>query len=443
MFFYNNLFLNIYFLIILALGYNSFKKLRGGSDFFIANKEAGVFQVTGSLLASILGSSAILGNVASSYSIGWAGIWLLFCAAFGLFLLLPLVKIFEKFKGYTLPELLGSFYGKEVKILSSLIIAIAWIGIVAAQIMGAAQIMSVISSFTYFQNVLISGALIIVYTILGGQLSIIKTDCFQLIFILVGVFSCFFFLPDFETSYNPPKLINQSFGYLDLIVLILTYSTTFLVGPDIYSRVFCAKNSIVAKKSIIYTILVLLPLSFILTKIGIFAAGTYPNLSLGTSPLLHVAANTLPKSINLLLYFGLLSAIISSADTCLLTSSTVIAGIFIKNLNSKKSINYTRIFIAILGIFSILVALKFKFILTSLLLALAVYSGAIIIPCLAGMMGYYNFKKNYVILAILSGGIIAFLGKVFGGNNANYILILAFIVNGGILFFSPDKKRIK
>lgn len=433
-----NLFLNLYFLGILAIGYNSFKKIKDSSHFFVANKEANVFQVTGSLLATILGSSAVLGSVSFAYNSGWAGIWLLLCGALGLLALLPLVKKFEKFKGYNLPELLGSFYGEEVRILSSFIISIAWIGIVAAQIMGAAQIIGIFTSISYSNAVIISGVIFIIYTILGGQFSIIKTDCIQLLFILLGIIACFLFISNLDLTYNAPNVFNEKFGYTDLFVLVLTYSSTFFVGPDIYSRIFCAKDSSVAKKSIIVSIIILIPLAFILAKIGIYAAGTFPNLASGQSPLLHVAANTLPKSVSLLLYFGLLSAVISSADTSLLTASSIFTEIFTKNLKNIKSIKVTRVFIGVFGLFSILVALKLKFILSSLLLALSVYSGALIIPCFAGIIGY-RFKKSYVLSAIIMGGATALFGKIYGGSNSNYILILAFCINA-IILTSGQKK---
>lgn len=433
-----NLFLNLYFLGILAIGYNSFKKIKDSSHFFVANKEANVFQVTGSLLATILGSSAVLGSVSFAYNSGWAGIWLLLCGALGLLALLPLIKKFEKFKGYNLPELLGSFYGEEVRILSSFIISIAWIGIVAAQIMGAAQIIGIFTSISYSNAVIISGVIFIIYTILGGQFSIIKTDCIQLLFILLGIIACFLFISNLDITYNAPNVFNEKFGYTDLFVLVLTYSSTFFVGPDIYSRIFCAKDSSVVKKSIIVSIIILIPLAFILAKIGIYAAGTFPNLASGQSPLLHVAANTLPKSVSLLLYFGLLSAVISSADTSLLTASSIFTEIFTKSLKNIKSIKLTRVFIGVFGLFSILVALKLKFILSSLLLALSVYSGALIIPCFAGILGY-RFKKFYVLSAIIMGGAIALFGKIYGGANSNHILILAFCINAIILTIGRKK----
>jgi SSS family solute:Na+ symporter len=103
-----------------------------------------------------------------------------------------------------------------------------------------------------------------------------------------------------------------------------------------------------------------------------------------------------------------------------------------------KSIKVTRIFISVFGIFSILVALKLKFILSSLLLALSVYSGSLIIPCFMGILGY-NFKKNYVLAAIVLGGGIALLGKIYGGSNSNYILIFAFVINALTLLLGRKK----
>ena len=90
--------LNLYLIGTLAIGYNSVKKIKSSSEFFIANKEAGVFQTAGSLLATVLGSSAILGSVASAYSTGWAGAWFMLCASIGLTILLPLIKYFKGFK---------------------------------------------------------------------------------------------------------------------------------------------------------------------------------------------------------------------------------------------------------------------------------------------------------------------------------------------------------
>jgi len=437
-----NMILNLYIVGILMVGLYSYRKIRGVDDFFIAGRKAGTLELTGSLLATILGSSAILGSVNFAFGNGWAGAWFMLCAALGLTVLYPLVGHLKKFKGYNLPGLMETFYGREVKILASIIIPIAWTGIVASQIMGASKIIGVYTDLSYTHGIWLSGLVFIIYTALGGQLSIIKTDFLQFLFILLGVVACFFYTSThFEITSSSP-IINEGFGYGDLIIMILTYSTTFFVGPDIYSRIFCARDERTAKKSILLSISVLLPLAFILAAIGVYAANIFPDLNIGEkSALMYLATDVLPTPLAVVLYFGLLSAVISSADTTLLTAASTFTQVFTGDLKEKKAITVTRVFILLFGLLSILIAIKLQFILASFFLALSVYSGAFIIPCLAGIFGY-RASKSYVIAAILTGGGTALYGKLLGGGSANYYIILAFTLNALILSIPLIKKKI-
>lgn len=425
----------IYFLIVIIIGIISFKKIKNTKDFFVAGKEAGVLQISGSLLASILGSSAIIGSVDFAYVSGWAGSSLMLCASFGLGILYFFIKYIKNFKGYNLPSMLGSFYGEEVQKISSIIISIAWLGIIASQIIGASKIITIFSSFNYIEGVWISGIVFIFYTILGGQLSIIKTDFIQFIFIIFGIILTFLYIFSEPISKDVLPFINKNFTYMDLIVMILTYSTTYLVGPDIYSRLFCAKDEKTMKYSIIITILVLIPLAFIFAKIGIYGSEIFSNSSVEKeSVLLMIADKKLPKVIAFSLYFGLLSAVISSADTTLLTASSLATQFFIKNLKSQKSIFITRILTVIFGLIAILIAIRMKYILSTLLMALAIYSGAFIIPTIVGVLGF-RIKKRAVITSIVIGGITALIGKLYNGDIGNFISIMAFFINGLILYF--------
>ncbi len=436
----NELILFFYFFIVIIIGILSFKKVKNNSDFFVAGKKAGVLQVSGSLLASILGSSAIIGSVDFAYISGWAGSSLMLCAALGLILLYPLTNYIKNFKGYNLPNMLGNFYGEEVQKISSLLIPVAWLGVIASQIMGAAKIITILSSFTYTQGVCISGAVFIFYTILGGQLSIIKTDFVQLIFILLGIILTFSYIAPEPISETVPQFINENFTYLDLFIMILTYSTTYLVGPDIYSRLFCSKNEKVMKNSIIVSVCFLIPLAYIFARIGIYGSQIFESSQVGKeSVLLMIADKKLPHFISFSLYFGLLSAVISSADTTLLTASSLAAQVFLEDLKSKKAIFITRILTIILGIAAVIISLKMKYILSTLLLALAVYSGAFIIPVLVGIFGFRT-RKEVVISAIILGGITALIGKLYGGDIGNFLAAGAFLINGGTLYLGNKLK---
>src|SRR5659263_23021 len=139
----------VYFIVVIAVGVYSFFKIKTPADYYISGKRAGLIPVSGSLLATILGGSAILGTIELSQSIGWAALWFLCSAAFGLFLLVPISKYVNRFGHFTLPELLGTFYGKKAEIISSIIIPIAWIGIIAAQIIAAAKILGGLGFVSY------------------------------------------------------------------------------------------------------------------------------------------------------------------------------------------------------------------------------------------------------------------------------------------------------
>lgn len=435
------LILFLYFFIVIVIGIFSFKKVKDNNDFFVAGKKAGVFQVSGSLLASILGSSAIIGSVDFAYASGWAGSSLMLCAALGLTGLYPLTKYIKNFKGYNLPNMLGNFYGEEVQKISSFIIPAAWLGIIASQIMGAAKIITILSSLTYVQGVWISGIVFIFYTILGGQLSIIKTDFVQLLFILFGIFLTFIYIFPEPMPEKVLPFINNKFNFSDLFVMILAYSTTYLVGPDIYSRLFCAKDEKTMKHSIIISICVLIPLAFIFARIGIYGSQIFESSEIGKeSVLLMIAREKLPAFTKFSLYFGLLSAVISSADTTLLTASSLFAQVFLKDLKNKKAVFTARILTVVFGLLAILISLKMKYILSTLLLALAVYSGAFIIPTLAGIFGF-KCRKEVVITAVILGGITALIGKILGGDVGNVVSISAFLINGGILYIGNKIKK--
>ena len=435
----------LYFIFMLIIGGRAYKQIKNHKDFFIAGKRGSVLEITGSLLATILGSSTIIGSVDFAYDVGWAGAWLLLAAILGLILLYPFLEYLEKFQNYNLSELLGNIYGKEVKLLASFIIPIAWLGIIASQIIGAAKIVMILSSLEYIEAVIISGGIFIIYTFLGGQLSIIKTDFIQLGFIIFGIGLTYLYINSGVNDMESLGLINEKFNFLDVLVLILTYSTTFLVGPDIYSRLFCAKDIKVMKTSLIMTIIILIPLAFILSWLGIYGKTVFTQTEFGLkSILLLIAENKLPKEIQIFLYFGLLSAVISSADTTLLTASSLLTQCFLKDLKNKKAIKLTRFMIIFLGVMAICISLYLKNILSGLLLATAIYSGAFIIPTIFGVLGYKGESK-LVVLGIISGGILAFIGKVISGDNGNYIIIMSFILNIIMLLLGRlflNKKRV-
>ena len=434
----------IYFTGVLLVGVFSWFKIKTPSDYFVAGKKAGLIPVSGSLLATILGGSAILGTIELSQKIGWAAFWFLFSAALGLLALVPLTKYVKRFGNYTLPELLGHFYGKKAEIIASAIIPIAWLGIVAAQIIAAAKILNGLGFISYPNAALMAGGIFILYTLAGGQVSILKTDTIQSILIIAGLIALSLF-----SAYHPQqsnisplrlnKLFNTAFSPVDLLILLLTYSVTFVVGPDIYSRVFCARDEKTATRSILVVALLLIPVSFILTYLGIFSQ------TINSEGIISFAQHLLPSWAYGLFIAALLSAVMSSADTTLLTSSIILNELVTGNLDKNTSLKITRVIIIIFGILSIGIALFVTSIISSLLFALTFFSGAFVVPALAGLLKI-KVNKNKIVPAVLIGGLTALAGKIINvfyfDLTGNIIIISAFIINMLILLFPNPIKKI-
>jgi solute:Na+ symporter, SSS family len=437
------LFLILYIILMILIGIISSRKIKSEGDYYVAGKRGNLWQITGSLLATILGSSAILGTADLAMTQGWAASWLLLSASFGLFLLVPVSMVVRRQGKYTLPQMIGDFYGKEAKTISSFIISFAWIGIIAAQIIGAAKIMTGFIGLDYSLGVWGAGAVFIFYTIIGGQISVLKTDLYQSFIIIFGILITalyiFFKEPVSPIEMTPLKFpFNEGFHPFDLIVLLLTYSTTFVVGPDIYSRIFCAENERIARKSVLISAIVLIPFSLCITYLGVFAAYRYPEIhQQHGSALIPVMLNTLPEWGVGLLIAALLSAVMSSASTALMTSATIISDPVSKGLDQNNSMRNTKIIMLIIGLLSIILSLNIQSIIQSLLIALTIFSGAFIVPTIAGLLGFRTSKIRSGT-AMITGGMIALSGKIIAMNGENVIgnllIISGFVINALILF---------
>ncbi|MBR4901645.1 MAG: sodium:solute symporter family protein [Victivallales bacterium] len=434
----NIVFLYLYLAAAIVIGCLCIRKIKTAADYYVAGRKASPVQITGSLLATILGSSAILGSIDMTAQKGWAGAWFMLCGAFGLFILLFLVKPLAKFKGYNLPALLGSFYGDGVKKLSAGVIAIAWLGVIAAQIIGAAKITTAVINISYTHAALAIGLTLTFYTAMGGQLSIIKTDILQVVLIIAGLafITAAILIGGNQTATNAAPMISEKFTWMDLLLMLFTYSSTYVVGPDIYSRLFCAKDEKVAQKAIVASVALLIPIAFMLAFIGIHGANYHSDNN--ESVFFVIIKKDFPLFV-IPLYFSILSAIMSSADTTLFTAAELLSQFFHDELDSKKSVRLTMVCTALLGVLSILIALKFNSILKVLLMSLGTYAGAFVIPVIWGLLGQKS-RRPFVVAAILVGGSMTLFGKFLTGGLSHAVILLAFAVNLALLAIGRTKQ---
>jgi len=431
---------------MIAIGMVSRREAKGVDDFLVAGRKGSSLFVTGSLLATIVGGSATVGMAGLGFTQGLTGAWWLLVGSVGLVILgLFLAKKVRKWALYTLPELVGKQYDGRMALATSLLIVIAWIGIVAGQIIAAGKILSVVGIGSPLLWMVLFTIVFVAYTLLGGQYAIIRTDALQAAIIFIGIFGGLALLlsnlggwSGLKSSLSPEQFafpISSQFSGIELVKLFLLVGLTYVVGPDMYSRLFCAKDGKTARSSVFWAALFIIPLAFGITLIGMGASVLFPQIS-PEQAFPTVIKEILPPFMGGMVLAALLCAVMSSADTTLLSASTIlvvnIVGWFKPSLSQRKILSLSRWGIVLLGVCSLVLALVLKGVINSLLFAYTVYTAGVILPVIAG---FYKNRLRVTPLgamaALIGGGSVGLISKLF---DIKYLDLGALLISGLLLF---------
>ena len=409
----------IYFFVLGFICIRDLFKVKNFDDYVVAGRKQSTPFVFMSLMATVLGASATVGIAARAESIGFAAFWWLAVGAIGFwFQAAFLSKPVHDLDVRTLPEIAEKTVGKTGRKLVALIIAVSWIGIIAAQFAAVAGFIGlVLGHDAGTQSVLITAVIVIVYTLLGGQLSVVRTDALQFGILTLGFFAAAVYLfGGFSgaenaalqtaenlaassstagnaglTTFGNFNLLNEKFGASDLAIMLFTIGGAYFLGPDVISRNLVAKDATSARKAVVAGSFAILAFSVIIVLLGMWAA-TYAPATAGsaTNPLFRLASGVLPLPLAALLSVGLLSALLSSADTCLINS----AAIFGSDILNTRRISVVRISVVVIGIIATYLALQGKDIIGLLTMAYSVYTPGIVAPLAVAIIAHKNSKSR-------------------------------------------------
>lgn len=420
----------LYFAVMLAIGAYVYRKRQASSNdgFFVANRSGTTVLIVGSLCSTFIGASVAVGMAGRGYRMGLAGTWWLLVGAIGLFILgFFFARAVRRFGLYTLPELVEKQHGRRAGLAASILIVVAWIAVIAAQIIAAGKVLSVFIPYDLSALMAIAAFVFVLYTVLGGQYSVIRTDLVQFGILTVGILVALGLilhraslsgLTSLQSEYFSFP-VSAGFGWPELVTLLVLTGSTYVVGPDVYSRLFCARDEKVARASAFWAGAIAVPVAFVIVLVGMGAMvlfpdihAQHPDLSFAQASELAfptVIESLLPVGVAGLVAAGLLAAIMSSADTVLLTTSVIlshdICGRIAPQWTERKSLIASRIALIVIGVIAFILAWQLKGIISSLLLAYTIFTSGIVIPVIAG---FYKDKLKVnsagVIAAIIGGG---------------------------------------
>jgi SSS family solute:Na+ symporter len=411
----------IYFIAMLLVGYIASKKyITNISDFLVAGRKFPWYMVAAGLLATFVGAGSSMGVAGLGFKLGIAGAWYLI--PFGISIIsfaFILSRKLAALRQFTVGDILELRYAPATRVISGFWIVIMYFMITAAQIVGMGTIINVILKWPLLHSMIISTAVFVIYTILGGLWAVTLTDFIQAIIMLIGFYilgpilsvSAAGGFSGIEAKLGPQYLSMTNIPGL----LLLGFCSLFFlqwVAQDAYQRMFAAKDPKTAYIACLVTGVVVLFLGFGAALVGTSAHALFPDLKPEASAVTMIL-KVFPSPINAIVTCALIAVIMSTADSVLLVSAMSVTRDFYQrfikpNASDAQMILVTRVATAIAAIGALLVAIKFTFILKILIYAISIYIAAFV-PVVLAAFYWKRVTTTGAIVSMLVGGVSVLL----------------------------------
>jgi len=176
----------VYLLIVLVVGFVTYRLNETHSDFFVGGRKLNPWVVAFSERASGESAWLLLGLPGAALAAGFVSAWLAIGCILGIafywFFIAKKLRIeSENLNAITLP----GFFAKKfddyniIRVLATLIIVFFFTFYLAAQFVGAGKILNVTFDIPIVQGMIIGAVVIIFYTMMGGFFAVAWTDLFQ------------------------------------------------------------------------------------------------------------------------------------------------------------------------------------------------------------------------------------------------------------------------
>lgn len=424
----------MYMLGMLGIGYWSSKRISNSADFMVAGRSMGPILMAGTLAATEIGGGSSLGVVEKASNLGssqWglSAAWYILAMGLAFVILTFIAPKFRASEVKTVPEYFRRRYGKTAGLFTSITMILPLIGLTAGQFMASATVLAVMLGINWQASLITVAVIVTIYAVMGGMWSVAITDFVQVGLIVLGMFIAIPFSIRFAGGWDsvvanvPPEtwdLFSGIGGPKAIIALIIMYVATFTVGQEAVARYYSARDPKAAMQGSVLAALVNGIYAFIPTILGIIMLSLV-NMNIVTSErileqgarysLPVLATLTMPAIIVGLLFSGIISATMSSADSNMLGAGSIFSNdIYKQYFKPKASDNevmvVTRISMVLVGVFSLFVAMNATNIINLLMFSFTLRAAGAFFPY---VLGHYWKKASSAgtIAALIVGSVVS------------------------------------
>ncbi|MBC8193660.1 MAG: sodium/proline symporter [Candidatus Marinimicrobia bacterium] len=430
----------LYLMLILGVGFYTAHLTKSMKDFALGGQRLGPWVIAFSERASGESAWLILGLPGAALVAGLLELWTVVGCISGIifswfFIAQRLREATEEYNALTLPELFAKRFRDErgiLRILASLIITFFFTFYVAAQFSGAGKVLNVTFGVTHMQGMLIGAVIIVFYTLMGGFLAVAWTDLVQgiimigtLVILPVVAFIEIQALSAVEFQFEGSTLFAGQAGMAALAATIggLSWGLGYMGQPHLLTRFMAidkASNIKISRRIAISwavpaffgSMFIGLTGYFLLQASGMSYDGQVltgvASLSDPEKLMPIMAQNLLHPWIAGIFISGAIAAMMSTADSQLLVSTTVLTEDLIGNFFQKLKNRFDLLAIGrVLTILIGLLAFYLAWQSTDLVFEMVSYAwgglGASFGPALLLTLWWKRVSTSGVIAGMISG----------------------------------------
>lgn len=416
----------VYLVAVILLSIYFTKYVKTSEDFTVAGRSLPGIILAGTFVATWMGSGTVVGGTNSlAYRHGpWVAIIFGMAAPIGIVILYLLSKRIHQLKMQTVPDVLEYKYGEAARVIGSLIIILAYVGITSYQYSGIGFVLNATLGIPTKIGILIGAIVVIGSAVLGGLYSVAYTDfmsaCIMLLGLAIGIPIAISGAGGWATvaSKLPPEHLKLG-GLSALSIMGYFFPLFFLILGDqnMYQRFFAAKDPKAAKWGAIgwfFGVLVVMPL---VAYGATTSRALFPNLNPGMA-LIKLSSDAMPPLIGALCLAAISAFIITTGNSYLLSSAVnlgwdIYARVINRNATDKHRLAVTRWGVIILGIAAYVLITYFPTVLAVQMYAYTMY-GASITPALLAAVLWPSVKPKAGISSMAVGAVVTLAWELSG-----------------------------
>ncbi len=427
--------------VLLTVAIYRTTRVKTKADYLVAGRSLPAFVLVLTLLTSWIGAGSLFAGAENAYRNGFAALWLPAGGWVGLLLIYFIAPRARKFAQFTLPDLLEARYNQTARVLGTIAILFAYVGITSYQFKGGGNVLHLIfpEQVTPELGTYIIAVFVIVTTALAGMSSVAYMDVAigSLVTVICIIATPMLFLKAGGWNGLHAVLPITHFEVLGNLTFMramefMVPTMLLMLGNQVmYQKFFSAKTEKDARISVVGWILGTILLETLIVSIAVIGSALYPTGEVARQPyeiIPYTARNGLPALMGALLLGAVFAKVISTASNYLFSPATnLINDVFVRYIapdaSNKRVMIASRLAVVLLGIWALFQAIYAPSILAKMLWAYTIYSAALTPVVLAAF--YSKRVTAWGAVAAIAGGTVVTLAWDVPGVKAVFPPIIA------------------